>query len=466
MARRNDLVSFLGGLGTGYMQGEKEKRDRDRQERMDQIAIDRANREAQEYNDKKALEDKLSSVPTVEYTDKAQLDGEGLRGAMPGVFSDAETAKNFQDNPNATPTQKAAVLANYAKDERSGANLNGREFVPGDNGTVGTAAATKRPIWQVMQDKSRVYLESGDSQHVGEAAKMLEMSQQLKSKEYQKRISDARRSGLPGLLDLLHEHDNSELGIVKPQVQISADGKTASLTGQSPDGKEIKPRQFDLRKGSVEDQITQQLLTMASPESLGSDILNRIKLARDIQKDDLDERKVDISEKRIATSEQNAIDREDRRDQRQQRNIEAMDKRQSKQIAAVTARNEGNITLPQQANNAEIQLARKRMAGMTTEDVKAKTTQFLPNGRDNPNYDPTIAQAYRTANQRQVGHDPQFDSYSDRVQPLKPQAAKTKPGPADRFKADPTMQGMKLGKLTGKGWEVYSANGQIVGHWK
>lgn len=151
--------------------------------------------------------------------------------------------------------------------------------------------------------------------------------------------------------------------------------------------------------------------------------------------------------------------REDRRDARTQMQIDAMDRRQTRQNGA----SEGKVTQAQQANNQEIILARKRLSGMNMDDIRGRTEQFLANGRANPQYDPTLAATWRTANQRMVGEDPQFDAFAQKAQPLKPTKQDT---PRARFESDPQMRGNRLGKVTGKGWEVYGQDGKLIGYWK
>lgn len=126
------------------------------------------------------------------------------------------------------------------------------------------------------------------------------------------------------------------------------------------------------------------------------------------------------------------------------------------------------VTPSQQSSNAEIDLARKRMTNMSMSEVRAKTQQYLPNGRENPSYDPTIAQAYRTANQRKVGADPTFDAFSAKAQPINNpvQTPKAIANPESRFKSDPAMKGFALGAKTPKGYEVKDASGKLVGYWE
>lgn len=164
---------------------------------------------------------------------------------------------------------------------------------------------------------------------------------------------------------------------------------------------------------------------------------------------------------------------EDRRDARQQRNLEAQDSRLTAQLdsrermqAAKDKAAAGKVTPAQAANNAEISLARKRLAGMTMDDIKGKTQQFLPNGRENPAYDPMLATVWRTANQRMVGDDPSFDAFAQNVQPIGAGQQSGQRNAADRFKADAAMSGHTLGAETPNGFEVRDASGNLIGHYR
>jgi hypothetical protein len=158
-------------------------------------------------------------------------------------------------------------------------------------------------------------------------------------------------------------------------------------------------------------------------------------------------------------------------DERQQRNLDAQDARLTAQLDSrertQTAKAEaeaGKVTLAQHANNSEIKLARKRMAGMSMADIKGKIQQFLPNGRENPNFDPTLSSTWRRANQRMVGDDPGFDAFSQQMQPAANPTGQ--PSITDRFNADKAMQGHVLGAETQNGHEVYDASGKLIGYYR
>jgi hypothetical protein len=69
-----------------------------------------------------------------------------------------------------------------------------------------------------------------------------------------------------------------------------------------------------------------------------------------------------------------------------------------------------SLTPAQQANNDEIDAARKAIANLSREDVIKRTQQYTATGRENPNYDPYLASMVRKATQRKVGNDQEFES--------------------------------------------------------
>lgn len=88
----------------------------------------------------------------------------------------------------------------------------------------------------------------------------------------------------------------------------------------------------------------------------------------------------------------------------------AADRTASNEAIAATRINErSGPTLSQQRGNAEIGAARERIAGLTPDEIKRKTANFTSTGRENPEYDPTLAKAVTLANRRMVGADEEFD---------------------------------------------------------
>ena len=257
MGRRSTpVLAFAAGLASGMLTSQKQKSEDERQAKMDKIVQDKADRDTQDYNDKAAIEKQISGVATTDNKSATALTADDLMAARPDLFQDKETAQNFIDNQAATNEQKAGVISDYAKMglpvqqptpldapidgsqpdaptnaptdsdgiatqvASQGISPNGRQIAATKDGLVSQDAdqTTQRKPWQILQDKSSIYLASGKPEYQDAAIKTLQYSQQLKSDDYKNQIVAARQKGLDGLLDLMHNHDNGELGIVNPKI--------------------------------------------------------------------------------------------------------------------------------------------------------------------------------------------------------------------------------------------------------
>lgn len=129
--------------------------------------------------------------------------------------------------------------------------------------------------------------------------------------------------------------------------------------------------------------------------------------------------------------------------------------------AAARLAQQGVPSLSQQRSNAEIDAARSRIAGLDPAEIKRKTANFTATGRENPDYDPTLAKAISLANRRKIGDDEEFDQRQQAQQP-----AGNDGDAMARFKADKAMTGHTLGKQTEQGVEVLDASGKLIGHYR
>lgn len=120
------------------------------------------------------------------------------------------------------------------------------------------------------------------------------------------------------------------------------------------------------------------------------------------------------------------------------------------------------LSLPQVRSNREIDAARERVAGLSPDEIKRKTANYTATGRENPDFDPTLAKAVSLANRRKYGADDHFDSREQAQQ----QPAGTDGDVMTRFRADRGMLGHKTGKMTEYGLEVFDASGRLIGHYK
>lgn len=127
----------------------------------------------------------------------------------------------------------------------------------------------------------------------------------------------------------------------------------------------------------------------------------------------------------------------------------------------------GRLTTAQQRSNAEIDAARTAIAGLTPEEIKRKTANFTATGRENPDFDPTLAKSVSQANRRKFGDDQEFDQ---RQQPQQLAGAADhgydRKDVAQRFRSERAMDRYKLGNDTPNGVEVLDSAGKVVGHYR
>lgn len=132
--------------------------------------------------------------------------------------------------------------------------------------------------------------------------------------------------------------------------------------------------------------------------------------------------------------------------------------------AIAERRGTDKLTLPQRRSNFEITAARKAVAGLTPEEIKHKTANYTATGRENPNYDPTLAKAVSLAGRRMYGDDAEFDQRQQQEQAQ--QSAGNDGDVMTRFRADTGMKGRTMGKQTDQGVEVLDASGKVIGHYR
>lgn len=130
------------------------------------------------------------------------------------------------------------------------------------------------------------------------------------------------------------------------------------------------------------------------------------------------------------------------------------------------------LTTAQQRTNDSIFAARRQLTGMTQDDVLARTQSHTATGRENPNYDPSLARAVKLAQSRLYGDDPAHDTFTAGRQQQGGAQPKASTGGAKQtplqaaqaaLTTDPNMSGYTLGEQTTKGFKVLDSNGQHVG---
>lgn len=449
------IASFIAGFGTGYLNADKQKKDRERQER-----IDLQNKEAHDLQ-MEVSRNKLDAMKEQDAQDIAVGDGlktassmrEGVGLVGDGVQYDASEQgfaarlkANGVDDETAAAT--APIYANQAK-QNPGTWLN--DSFGENTGKLHTT--TKEDIHNAEADA----FAAGGVRYTPQRMAALKDAATAKYGQAVKKIMAFDGQDFTPVREAYGAYQdgfdiNGETGNDGKFYTYHLDGsgnKVGTRAYESPDA---------FKKSAV--------MHLVDPNNAQGYIANMMKWMDQEQGD----RKLGIQERKISLDAANAEMREDRRDQRQARQIEASDARQSRSIEAIDRRQNtqgSKITPAQHSNNEEIVLARKRLDGMTQTDIQGKVAQYLRNGRDNPDYDPTLAAVWRTANQRKVGEDPQFDKFMGDAKPIKKGAAETqKQTPRQRFETDPAVSGMNMGKYTSKGWEVRDKSGNLAGYYQ
>lgn len=164
---------------------------------------------------------------------------------------------------------------------------------------------------------------------------------------------------------------------------------------------------------------------------------------------------------------------------------------------------DGSLTLAQERTNAEVDAARKTVAGMTPQEIADRTAKTTKTGRENPDYDPNLERKVRIASTRKIGDDEEFDGAGDSTEsvdvsprsatksialggrPIEKytdaeltklfgtktfasQAAKAKIDTElthRTFSKDSSMSGNTLGELTPNGYKVLDKAGKHIGYY-
>lgn len=151
------------------------------------------------------------------------------------------------------------------------------------------------------------------------------------------------------------------------------------------------------------------------------------------------------------------------------------DERLATRLNADAARREATdgLTLTQRSHNTEIDAARESVAGMDPAEIRRKTAKQTDTGRENPDYDPTLAKAASLAGRRKIGTDDVFDRQAAGKKDAQPSQPRSRESIAKEFRSNRKLDNYTLGKElhTGTddngnpatGYPVIDKSGRIVG---
>ena len=104
---------------------------------------------------------------------------------------------------------------------------------------------------------------------------------------------------------------------------------------------------------------------------------------------------------------------------------------------------------------------------MDTVEIRKRTAKTTDTGRENPDYDPTLAKAASLAGRRKIGGDDVFDQQRGQKEAQQPQPSqvRNREAIAKEFRSDRKMDSYRLGRDTQQGVEVLDKQGRVVGHY-
>lgn len=239
--------------------------------------------------------------------------------------------------------------------------------------------------------------------------------------------------------------------------QLYKDGNTVRLVPLG-DGKQYRIDQIGA-DGKVIGSRTGETATLANQAAMALSPMSAVKFHAEQQAQR--EKEGALLDRQIQIKQIDAQRDEMREDRRDERLVTRLNADAAKREAT------GGLTPTQQRQNAEIDAARETVAGMDPAEIRNRTAKTTDTGRENPDYDPTLAKAASLAGRRKIGQDDLFDQQrGGRKEIAKPQPAQSRSRDeiAKEFRNDRKMDSYRLGQDTSQGVEVLDRQGRVVGH--
>ena len=419
----------------------------------------------------------MGGMTRVEQFSPAEIGAHRLRKMSETAMRFGSPAEAVQYDALATRQRQAAEDEQIRK-AYAGAGSNQGETQPATAGT-GPQGMTRAPTSYLEQIRPQVmstYLKQGK---LAEAKAFQDFSESEQGRAYAGTFAQAQRAIAAGDYD----------GAI-PFIQ--------QLHGQFPDGKRAQTEHVGDGQYRVTmiDEATgkptgQRVMAAADLSRLAINALSPVKLVETTiaaqAKRDAEAASLNKSIQLETLRQQGQDIRDDRRDERLTKQLNAMDGRLNRQLEM--RERGGGLTLAQQRSNFEIDAAREMITGLSDDDIRRRTTPTTATGRENPDFDPALARAAKLASRRRLGDDEWFDQRQGR-QPSSSFAGKPlnqltdaqleqfgrQAGNEGRLKIDselarrslagmPGTEGFSIGQyVEGKGFQVLDASGKPVSY--
>jgi hypothetical protein len=200
------------------------------------------------------------------------------------------------------------------------------------------------------------------------------------------------------------------------------------------------------------DQFSGQAALMLSPE-------NAVKFYAE---QSAQGRKQDWQDQRDEARDNRRDDRAARRDEGRDERLRLQMKHELEMLERRQAKGGGGLTATQQRSNFEIDAAREMVAGLSPQEIQRRTAKATSTGRENPDFDPSLARAAGLAGRRKVGEDEWFDGRQGRGAQPKPASGTVDP---DRDRAAAKLRAERQFDNYTLGHERHTRklpNGQVV----
>lgn len=474
MPRVNPFAAFAAGFGTSYIQSQKNKREQDRQDKIDAREQARFDREQKKLDETDSLNDKIKALPTETYGTSNKMGLDEARAALGGVKSadDAgykeeaggnniitdEAAQNYvnnvaspkQINSNAASIAGQMGVANPLADKTAFKDASG-EVKLGDNAT-----AKAVPAYERLEQAAKLRIQSTDPAQQALGYQALAHASDLKSEEMTKGvITSYQTKGIDGVAEYMSKHSGvpmTDIRIEKPAGGYDANGSagTYNVYGKI-NGEERLIKSYDMSqyKGkSIDDVILGEAQQAIEPKKFfehqrrnWTDQKEAVKEERQIKrenaKDDREEKtfNVDITGKKI----NNEIAEATKDDKIKATSIAnraaevgiSKDKQAMEKTAIEISQLKENggkpLTIEQKTKSSEIQSARSRIGKLSPEDLKFINSgdvgaQAALDGKITPRQQ-MLKDNYKTAFEPDPAHvkvygtDPHLDRYMSGAKP-------------------------------------------------
>ena len=246
MPRVNPFAAFAAGFGTSYIQSQKNKREQDRQDKIDAREQTRFDQDQKKIAETDALNDQIKALPTETYGTSNKMGLDEARAALGGVktANDAgykeeaggnniitdEAAQHYVDNvasPKQINTNAASIagqmgVTNPLADKTAFKDASG-EVKLGDNAT-----AQAVPDYEHLEQAAKIRIRSTDPAQQTLGYQALAEASRRKSEEMTKGvIASYQTKGIDGVAEYMGKHSGvpmTDIRIEKPAGGYDANG--------------------------------------------------------------------------------------------------------------------------------------------------------------------------------------------------------------------------------------------------